>query len=251
MKLSPAITLLLSTLPPPTSSYCWSCANAPSRSWSWWFGFGSCACDDYWSGQCCDGWSLGSWSDKWEEWVAGKSCEAQPENACKKVTGGAQVSATFEQEWKFEPVTKTQAACEAESCMWVECFPDDGNWLGTTALEMMCNECEGPWKGECDWHSYEPGALAFSGPGKYCGFRYPTCPASAGSNCFCGEEAISTLRAGWCNNGQGMGDFCPSAMDHGDGRTQVRRRNAGAKERRPARKKAGDRTSGERTSDRA
>ena len=34
--------------------FCFSCANAPSRSWSWWFGWGSCECYAGWSGTCCD-----------------------------------------------------------------------------------------------------------------------------------------------------------------------------------------------------
>ena len=50
--------------PPPTASsssssspgtdHCWVCANAPSRSFSWWFGYGSCDCFEGWEGSCCD-----------------------------------------------------------------------------------------------------------------------------------------------------------------------------------------------------
>ncbi|GMH46405.1 hypothetical protein TrRE_jg6629 [Triparma retinervis] len=38
----------------PKRGFCFSCANAPSRSWSWWFGWGGCECYAGWSGTCCD-----------------------------------------------------------------------------------------------------------------------------------------------------------------------------------------------------
>jgi hypothetical protein len=34
--------------------WCMSCQNAPSRTWSWWFGWGGCSCYAGWSGSCCD-----------------------------------------------------------------------------------------------------------------------------------------------------------------------------------------------------
>lgn len=37
-----------------SNGFCWSCVNAPSRSWSWWFGWGNCDCHAGWYGDCCD-----------------------------------------------------------------------------------------------------------------------------------------------------------------------------------------------------
>lgn len=111
--------------------------------------------------------------------------------------------------------------CEADGCMWVECFQQTSVNLATSiSADEMCSQCGGPWEGKCDWHSYAPGALAFAGPGKHCGFRYPACPSQSGKNCFCGSDAISELREGWCSGGQGQDTFCPANHDHGDGRTQ-------------------------------
>ena len=105
--------------------------------------------------------------------------------------------------------------------MWVSCFESTNNQFNMPPADEMCSHCSGPWEGKCEWHSYEPGALAFAGPGKHCGFKYPSCPESKGKSCFCGQDAIDELREGWCNNGMGMATFCPSAIDHGDGRKQA------------------------------
>jgi len=215
------LAILVLTLPTAAVAWCGVCDNAPSRSWSWWFGFGECECYNNWSGRCCSEWSLGDWDQKVADWSRGESCEAQPGQACAVVTSSP-ASQTHTQIWKHQPEASlsSQSQCEASGCMWVECFPSDNAGLGVAPAEDMCSQCDGPWKGRCEWSEYSPGFLAFAGPGKYCGFKYPACPASAAKNCFCGEDTMQELRTGWCNNGEGMGTFCPNALDHGDGRTQ-------------------------------
>merc|ERR550525_2010666 len=95
--------------------------------------------------------------------------------------------------WTYEPTLSlsSQSKCESAGCMWVKCFPASGNSLpfSTSNSSEMCSHCGGPWQGNCEWKSYEPGALAFAGPGKHCGFSYPECPASEGMHCFCGDAA--------------------------------------------------------------
>ena len=216
-------SLLLLTLPAVATSYCWSCENAPSRSWSWWFGFGSCNCESDWSGSCCGSWSVSDWDKKISEWSKGESCEAQPEQACKKVSNSPpeyQVDSNL-LEWEYEPSSHTsQRQCENANCIWVECFKaSSGARLSNTDPDTLCSHCDGPWEGKCEWNSYEPGPLAFAGPGKNCGFQYPKCEADKGENCFCGS-ATQEIKEGWCNSGRGQDKFCPRALDHGDGRTQ-------------------------------
>ncbi|GMH49750.1 hypothetical protein TrRE_jg9152 [Triparma retinervis] len=192
------------------------------RSWSWWFGFGKCRCETGWSGSCCDDWSVSDWDAKVDAWNRGNSCEAQPGSACKEVSNSP-AALDVTQSWKYEPDgdLDSQSKCEEANCMWVSCFESTNNQFNMPPADEMCSHCSGLWEGKCEWHSYEPGALAFAGPGKHCGFKYPSCPESKGKSCFCGQDAIDELREGWCNNGMGMATFCPSAIDHGDGRKQA------------------------------
>jgi len=204
------------------AAYCSWCQNAPSRGWSWLFGWGDCKCHDGWSGDCCDEWSVSDWNQKVADWSRGESCEAQPDNACKLISNVPE-STNYVQTWKYAPSTQSssQQQCEDNGCMWVECFEASGKTLpfSTSDPSAMCYHCEGPWKGKCEWKHYEPGFLAFAGPGKHCGFSYPVCPAIEGKNCFCGEAATK-VKEGWCDNGTGISTFCPNAMQHTDGRTQ-------------------------------
>ena len=102
----------------------------------------------------------------------------------------------------------------------MKCFESSNSQFNTPSADEMCSQCAGDWRGKCEWHHYAPGALAFAGRGEHCGFKYPTCPKSAGKNCFCSNAAKDALKSGWCNNGQGMDKFCPASMVHGDGRSQ-------------------------------
>jgi len=189
--------------------------------WNWWFGFGECKCYEGWSGECCDEWAVSDWNAKVAAWSQGKSCKAMPNNACDK-NSNLPAAQTFTRTWKHVPdsMLKSQSQCEANNCMWVECFEASGNSLpySSNKPEEMCAHCGGPWKGKCEWKHYAPGFLAFAGPGEHCGFQYPQCPTSEAKHCFCGEAA-QKVREAWCSNNAAM-DFCPNAMTHGDGRTQ-------------------------------
>ena len=203
------------------NAWCWSCENAPTRSWSWWFGWGSCNCYSGWGNSCCASWSVSDWEDKVSAWNRGESCEAQPSQACRKVSGSP-ATASWTQTWKYPPDTtkSSQSTCEASGCLWVECFPSNNNQFNSPPADQMCSHCDGLWEGKCEWHHYAPGILAFAGPGEQCGFRYPSCPASEGSNCFCSDTAITHLKESWCDSGANMVDFCPVAMEWSDGRSQ-------------------------------
>mmetsp|Transcript_26820 Transcript_26820/g.46545 ORF Transcript_26820/g.46545 Transcript_26820/m.46545 type:complete len:252 (-) Transcript_26820:47-802(-) len=223
--MAPSFALLLpflSNLLLGAAGYCGWCENAPSRTWTWLFGYGECKCYKGWSGSCCNEWEVSDWSQKVAEWSKGDSCKSQPQNACK-LNSNLPATKEYNQTWKYQPTSYSQSQCEAtEGCLWVECFEDSGNGLpySTSDPEEMCSHCGGPWQGHCEWKHYTPGFLAFAGPGEHCGFSYPVCPASEAKNCFCGEAA-KEIKNGWChNNGAGMDAFCPSAMKHADGRTQ-------------------------------
>lgn len=185
------------------------------------FGFGNCKCYSGWSGGCCNDWSVSDWEQKVSKWNEGESCEAQPNQACNKVSNSPAIK-TWTPTWTYPPDTSkgSQSSCEQAGCMWVDCFQSSNNQFNSPPADEMCSNCDGPWKGKCEWHHYVAGALAFAGPGEHCGFKYPACPSSKGSNCFCEASAINALKTGWCNNGDGMGTFCPNAIDHGGGRTQ-------------------------------
>ncbi|GMI04158.1 hypothetical protein TrVE_jg7027 [Triparma verrucosa] len=204
-------------------AWCGSCDNAPSRSWSWWFGFGKCNCEGGWSGSCCNSWTVSDWDQKVDDWKKGLSCEAQPENACKK-NSNPPATPSVEVSWLYEPDNSksTERQCTDAGCLWTECFPSNNaaSFTDSVSADEMCSHCSGPWAGKCDWHSYSPGFLAFAGPGKHCGFNYPDCPASAGKNCWCEDAAKQDLADSWCNNGSNQDRFCPKAFDHGDGRVQ-------------------------------
>lgn len=186
------------------------------------FGFGKCNCESGWSGGCCNNWRESDWSKKVDDWKRGDSCEAQPENACKRVSNSPD-PVTFDVVWTHEPDNSkiTESQCTNAGCLWTECFPsNNAASFGTETAATMCSQCDGPWKGRCDWHSYEPGFLAFAGPGKHCGFNYPDCPASVGKNCWCDDAAKQDLADSWCDNGKNMERFCPNAYDGGGGRSQ-------------------------------
>ena len=174
-------------------------------------------------------------------WRKGEACEAQPEQACTRVTNSPAVK-TFAQQWKHAPTEgiSTERQCEQSGCMWVKCLTTENNAVLLSSADEMCSQCSGLWEGKCEWFHYSPSALphyalactiiclilmllgflAFAGPGEYCGFKYPVCPATAGEHCFCSADAIKEIRTGWCNNGRGMSTFCPQNMTHSDGRTQ-------------------------------
>merc|ERR1711998_781268 len=161
-KCSRMLAILLLLLPLSASAWCGRCDNAPSRSWSWWLGFGSCECYDNWSGRCCSEWSLGDWDQKVSEWSRGESCEAQPDQACATVSNSPEPT-THTQVWAHEPSSSlsSQRMCEASGCMWVECFKSKNKALGTASADEMCSQCSGPWKDKCEWHEYSPSVLAF------------------------------------------------------------------------------------------
>ncbi len=208
----------------------YSCNCQGDKEWSWKWGGGwfpyygwDCGCFDGFEGGYCEN-DTRTWDERVDGWVKGQYCEYSWASDYYVNDASYEPYDYDTWEWVHEPSSeyRSQSSCVAADCIWVECFANEMsavNSYDSFTAEKMCNNYQGPWKDKCDFDHYEPGALAFAGPGELCGFTYPKCPEAATNNCFCGDAAKEDFLADWNDNGK-MANWCPTSFAHSDGRSQ-------------------------------